>query len=325
LILEASTDGSAWDQLWIGLDRGPVEIVSGTIGTWQLAIADLKTYDGSASLHLRFRFVSDASGTADGYLIDDLAITCADTSHGTSAYGFYQGTSMAAAYTSGAAALIMAQKPSLTPTEVRTLIESTVEAKPQLDGMVATGGRVNVYQALISMAAVDLRSRAASTDRIDLDWTALEPVDSGFEIQRRSASGDDYETIAIVGTVDREYTDNGLSDDTTYVYRVLTLSGADHTGYSNEASATTPRAVAAFSGGSSGGGGGGGCFITVEAVSWDPQQAGRIRTIAVVAGVLMLIVILSIGLRRRMDRPVEIETRRHTDNAADESRRYRTN
>jgi subtilisin family serine protease len=319
LIVEASTDGSTWDQLWIGLDDGPVPAISGSITTWQLAICDLKAYDGSASLHLRFRFVSDASGTADGYLIDDLAVTCADTSHGASAYQFYQGTSMSAAYASGAAALIMAQKPSLTPTEVKTLIESTVETKPQFDGIVAAGGRLNVYQALVSMAAVDLRSRAAATDRIDLNWTALEPVDSGFEIQRRSASGDDYETIAVVGAVDRAYADNGLSDGTTYVYRVLTLSGADYTGYSNEASATTPRAVTASSSGGSGGGGGG-CFIAMETIGWDPQQAGRIRAIAVGAGLLMLIVIVSIGLRRRMERPVEIETRRPPEKAAGESR-----
>ena len=319
LILEASTDGSTWDPLWVGLDDGPVEAISGTIATWQLAIADLKAYDGSASLQLRFRFVSDASGTADGYLIDDLAVTCADSGHGVSAYQFYQGSSMSAAYVSGAAALIMAQKPSLTPTEVRTLIESSVDVKPQLNGIVATGGRVNLYQSLVSMAVVDLRSRAAAIDRIDLDWTALEPVDSGFEIQRRSASGDDYETIAIVGATDSTYADNGLADGTTYVYRVLTLSGTDHIGYSNEASATTPRAVTASSSSGSGGGGGG-CFIAVEAVNWDPQTAGRIHAIAVGAGVLVLIVIVVIGLRRRMERPVEIETRRQSENTAVGSR-----
>ena len=259
LVVEASTDGLVWRQLWIGMDDGPVQEITGTIGTWQLAVADLKAYDGAASLNIRFRFLSDGSGTADGYLIDDLAITCADSIYGSGAYQYYQGTSMAAAYASGTAALIMVQKPSLTPTEVKLLIESTVDGKPQLDGYVATGGRINGYQAMVSVAAVDLRSRAAATDRIDLDWTAGDPVDSGFEIQRRPVSGRDYTTIAIVGPEADDFTDTGLSDGTTYIYRVLTLSGGDRTGYSNETAATTPRAASVASAGS--GGGGGGCFI----------------------------------------------------------------
>lgn len=259
LFVEVSANGTTWNRLWVGLDDGPVQAITGTIHTWQLAVADLKAYDGAASVYVRFRFVSDASGTADGYLIDNLAVTCADTSHGISAYQYYQGTSMSAAYASGAAALIMAGKPLLTPTEVKLAIESTVDEKASLVGTVNTAGRVNVYNALVSMAAVDLQSRAAATDRIDLNWTALEPVDSGYEIQRRAASGDEYTTIAIVGTAERGYADSGLSDDTTYVYRVLTLSGGDRTGYSNEASATTPRSVSA--GIAAGSGGGGGCFI----------------------------------------------------------------
>ena len=290
LFVEASTNGTTWTQLWVGLDDGPVQAITGTINIWQLAVADLKAYDGTASLYIRFRFVSDASGTADGYLIDDLAVTCADTTHGDNEYQYYQGTSMSAAYASGTAALIMARKPSLTPTEIKLVIESTVDRKPQLDGYVATGGRINVYNALVSMAAVDLQSRASSTDRIDLDWTALEAVDSGFEIQRRTASGDDYTTIAIVGIAEREYADRGLSDGTTYVYRVLTLSGSDHTGYSNETAATTARSVSAGIAADSGGGGGGGCFISAtgsEGHLWGHINLAALQFLGTAAAILL--------------------------------------
>lgn len=300
LFVEASDNGATWNRLWVGLDDGPVQAITGTIHTWQLAVADLKAYDGSASVHVRFRFVSDASGTADGYLIDNLVVTCTDTSHGTSAYQYYQGTSMSAAYASGAAALIMAGKPLLTPTEVKLAIESTVDEKASLVGTVSTAGRVNVYNALVSMAAVDLQSRAAATDRIDLNWTALEPVDSGYEIQRRAASGDDYTTIAIVGTAEHGYADSGLSDGTTYVYRVLTLSGGDRTGYSNEAAATTPRSVSAGIAAGSGGGGGGGCFVA--AAGSGGNLAGHIdhATLRLGTAVVMLLAWLRIGrLRRR--------------------------
>ncbi len=110
LYVEASTNGTVWTRLWVGLDDGPTQAITGLIPAYQLAIADLKTYDGAASLQVRFRFVSDASGTADGYLIDNLAITCADSDYGNNAYQFYQGTSMSAAYASGTAALITGPK-----------------------------------------------------------------------------------------------------------------------------------------------------------------------------------------------------------------------
>jgi hypothetical protein len=302
LFVEASTNGTSWTQLWVGLDDGPVQAITGTINTWQLAVADLKAYDGAASLYIRFRFASDASGTADGYLIDNLAVTCADTTHGSTEYQYYQGTSMSAAYASGAAALIMAQKPSLTPTEIKQVIESTVDRKPQLEGYVATDGRINVYSALVSMAAVDLQSRAAATDRIDLNWTALQPVDSGFEIQRRADSGDDYSTIAIVGTAEREYADSGLSDGTTYVYRVLTLSGGDRTGYSNEAAATTPRSVVAGIAADSGGGGG--CFISAAGRGVYLVGLANHAIVQLGAAIILLVLGLRIlclrGLRHRV-------------------------
>ena len=312
LTVEASSNnGATWIQLLVGLDDGPVQAVSGPIGTSQLAICDLKAYDGVGSLHIRLRFTSDDVDTADGYLIDNLTVTCADTTHGADDYQFYQGTSMSAAYVSGTASLIMAQKPSLTPTEVRLLIESTVDPKPQLAGYAATAGRVNAYRALVSVAVVDLNSRAAGTDRIDLDWATGEPVDSGFEIQRRPASGSDYTTIAIVGTDEFEYVDNGLSDGTTYIYRVLTLSGGERTGYSNEAAATTPRAagVAASSSGG-GGGGGGGCFIAAAAGSVEIFERGRGAVIGLCAALLILVLVVWEKVRQGHRQPVVIRCNR---------------
>lgn len=312
LVVEASSNGTLWNRLWVGLDDGPVQAITGTIATWQLAVADLKAYDRAASLHIRFRFLSDASGTADGYLIDNLAVTCADTTHGSSAYQYYQGTSMAAAYASGAAALVMVQNPSLTPTEARLLIESTVDRKRQFDGYVATGGRINAFNALVSVAAVDLRSRAAATDRIELEWTVGDPVDSGFEIQRRPDSGSDYATIAIVGADALAFADTGLSDGTTYFYRVLTLSGGDRTGYSNETAATTPRAASEAASGS-GGGGGGGCFIATAAGKLGFPEEGRGRAIGICAALLVIVLVVWEKTRQNHRQPVVIDPNRRPD------------
>lgn len=312
LVVEASTDGLSWHSLWVGLEEGPVRTISGPLGTWQLAVCDLKAYDGAASLFVRFRFISDDSGTADGYLIDNLTISCSDPSHLNSVYQYYQGTSMAAGYASGTAALVMAQNPSLTPTEVRLLIESTVDWKPQLDGYVATGGRINGYQALVSVAAVDLSSRAASADRIDLDWTTGAPVDSGFEIQRRLAAGDDYTTIAIVGADAVDFADTGLSDGTTYIYRVLTLSGGERIGYSNETTATTPRATDVAASGD-GGGGGGGCFVATSAGQVNVFEKGRARAPAFGSALLIAVLIVWEKIRQRRRQAVVVESRDRLD------------
>lgn len=74
---------------------------------------------------------------------------------------------MSAAYASGAAALIMAQKPSLTPEALKVSIESTVDPNPQFDGIVATAGRMNVYNALTysqSNTSDDIGKSAATND-----------------------------------------------------------------------------------------------------------------------------------------------------------------
>jgi hypothetical protein len=174
----------------------------------------------------------------------EAAVTCADTTHGADAYQYYAGTSMSAAYASGAAA-----------------------------------------------------------NRIDLDWTASEPVDTGIEIQRRPNSGSEYETIAIVGADETAYSDGGLADGATYVYRLLTLSRGERTGYSNETAATALSTVSSTVDISSGGGGGG-CFIAADFGGWDIGRLAWIRPIAVAVAILILVVIVAISLRRRIERPV---------------------
>ena len=263
--VEASDDGTNWSPLWLGRPDGPTRAISGPIGDWQPTSADLKPFDQTADFYIRLRFVSDDSSQANGYRVDNLTITCAAPALADGTYQYDQGTSLSAAYVSGTAALVMAQKPSLTPTEVKLSIESTVDRNPRFDGMVAAGGRVNVHSALVSVAAVDLYSQAADATRIDLDWTPHEPVDSGFEIQRRPASGLDYDTIAIVGAEEQAYSDTGLSVGTTYTYRLLTLSGTARTGYSNETTATTPQTLMRNAAGAGDSGGGGGCFVATVA------------------------------------------------------------
>jgi len=63
-------------------------------------------------------------------------------------YGFMRGTSMAAPEVSGAAALLLADNPELTPEEVRTRLIANVDPLVGLAGKVGSGGRLNVARAL---------------------------------------------------------------------------------------------------------------------------------------------------------------------------------
>ncbi|HTH52075.1 MAG TPA: S8 family peptidase, partial [Pyrinomonadaceae bacterium] len=62
------------------------------------------------------------------------------------------GTSMATPYVSGIAALVVANEPSISMTDLRKRILSTVDKLPALDRKVATGGRVCAANALAGKA-----------------------------------------------------------------------------------------------------------------------------------------------------------------------------
>lgn len=60
----------------------------------------------------------------------------------------YSGTSMATPYVSGAAGLILAKYPKLTPAELKARLMDSAVPVPDLEGRVETGGRLNAERAL---------------------------------------------------------------------------------------------------------------------------------------------------------------------------------
>jgi subtilisin family serine protease len=65
-------------------------------------------------------------------------------------YGTLSGTSMATPHVSGVAALLWAQNPDMTATQVKNRILASADPIPALDGKTVSGGRLNAFRSLAS-------------------------------------------------------------------------------------------------------------------------------------------------------------------------------
>jgi type 1 fimbria pilin len=89
----------------------------------------------------------------------------------------------------------------------------------------------------------NLSAVAVSSTEIRLSWDDNADNEEGFEIERRSENETDFSPLDAVGADIVQYTDTGLSADTTYFYRVNAVNSRGSSGYSNIVSATTEPLV----------------------------------------------------------------------------------
>ena len=76
--------------------------------------------------------------------------SCSSEKHVEYGYHIESGTSIAAPFVTGTAALILAHNPYITPAQLRAAILDTVDQNSALDGCCASGGRLNAFAALYS-------------------------------------------------------------------------------------------------------------------------------------------------------------------------------
>ena len=145
------------------------------------------------------------------------------------------GTSMATPCAAGAMALLLDANSTLTPADICQVLEETSEKLTATKDNKTGTGRINIYEAVLSVAgdlplsAPTLTATAASTSSINLSWTTA-PGATSYTVYRGSTQ------IASVTTT--SYSDTGLNPETQYCYTIKAFKGTE-SATSNEDCATT--------------------------------------------------------------------------------------
>ncbi len=94
------------------------------------------------------------------------------------------------------------------------------------------------FLGLPPLAPSTLAATTISSSQINLAWTDNSANETGFKIERKTATGT-WQQIATVGANVNAYNNTGLEQHTAYYYQVRAYHQLGDSGYSNEASATT--------------------------------------------------------------------------------------
>lgn len=85
-----------------------------------------------------------------------------------------------------------------------------------------------------------LSATAIEYNQVNISWSDNSSDETGFELQR-ATNGGSFSTSWTFGAGVTSFSDNSVSELTTYQYRARALKGATQSGFSNIGSATTPE------------------------------------------------------------------------------------
>jgi predicted phage tail protein len=89
----------------------------------------------------------------------------------------------------------------------------------------------------------NLIASTVSASTISLSWDDNSTTETGFEIERSLTQGSGYELIYTTAANAESHNDNGLTENTTYYYRIRAPGVNNSSAYSVEANATTSPAL----------------------------------------------------------------------------------
>jgi subtilisin family serine protease len=176
-------------------------------------------------------------------------------------YGQFSGTSMATPHVSGALALLLSRFPGMTVAAAKALVINSVDQLPSLNGLVLSGGRLNVARALEGPDSIppgpvlDLAALTPNSNSVPLQWTASGEdgptgIVSGYEIRYATfvITEDNFDTATRSTARPEPHPPGsqeqalvaGLDFSTTYYFALRALDEyGNQSPISNVASATT--------------------------------------------------------------------------------------
>ena len=96
-----------------------------------------------------------------------------------------------------------------------------------------------VWAAAAPPAPTNLTTTAASSKQINLSWQDNATNEASYYVERAPASTGTWRVVATLGANVTSYQNTGLTQNTTYYYRVRCKSGSTYSSYSNTANAKT--------------------------------------------------------------------------------------
>ncbi len=145
----------------------------------------------------------------------------------TGGFGYADGTSFSAPMVSGAAALLASAHPDWTAAQIKEAILATVDVLPSLQGKVASGGRLNIGNAInynptanstAPEAPSDLSVVKMSNGILQLKWADNSRNESSFELQYSSDNGNTWNTIDSHGQRTINALESGLRRRSLYQF-----------------------------------------------------------------------------------------------------------
>ncbi len=114
---------------------------------------------------------------------------------------------------------------------------------PQPFALVVDGANSLTGPAVVTPPAApsSLTATAASKTQINLSWVDNSSDETGFKIERSTSATSGFTQIGTTGAGTTTFQSTGLTGNTTYYYRVRATNANGDSGYSNTASAKTPR------------------------------------------------------------------------------------